>query len=425
MGKRVLFLSNGHGEDLNASLILKALRHLVPDVEVAALPVVGNGQAYRHLGVEIIGPTQELPSSGFSYINVARLLNPRHWGKDMNPLNLVRDLFAGLFALTWGQVRAVRRFAPSCDLLFATGDVVPILFARITGRPFMVFLVSTSSYYEGRAKLPWLAVWGMRSRQCQAVFTRDAYTARDLQQRGMAKAQFCGYPIMDVLTPTGKPLNLSPDQPMVALLPGSRLPEATENLILLLKLCQYIGQRQPMQCVAALVPNLNESQLAVMADQQGWSHQPHQALTDGTTTVTYHRNAFPDILAHCDVVVGMAGTAVEQAVGLGKPVVQIIGKGPQFTYPFADAQMRLLGESVTTIGNRPATEYLLIQAAETVVDIINNPAYLHRCRQNGQARVGPPGGARALARQIQAYLSFLQSPTVVEDTLQARRPNSD
>jgi hypothetical protein len=80
---------------------------------------------------------------------------------------------------------------------------------------------------------------------------------------------------------------------------------------------------------------------------------------------------------------------------------------------------------VTTIGNRPATECLLIQAAETVVDIINNPVYLHRCRQNGQARVGPPGGARALARQIQAYLSFLQSPTVVEDTLQAGRPNSD
>ena len=83
----------------------------------------------------------------------------------MNLLNLARDLVAGLFALTWGQVRAVRQFAPSCDLLFATGDVVANLFARITGRPFMVFLVSTSSYYEGKAKLPWLAVWGMRSRQ--------------------------------------------------------------------------------------------------------------------------------------------------------------------------------------------------------------------------------------------------------------------
>jgi len=418
MGKRVLFLSNGHGEDLNASLILRALRHLMSEVEVAAMPIVGNGKAYRRLGVAIIGPTRQLPSSGFNYINVLRLLNPRHWGKDMNLLNLARDLVAGLFALTWGQVRAVRQFAPSCDLLFATGDVVPILFARITGRPFMVFLVSTSSYYEGKAKLPWLAVWGMRSRQCQAVFTRDAYTARDLQQRGMAKAKFCGYPIMDVLTPTGKPLHLNPAQPIVALLPGSRLPEALENLALLLALCRYIHPRQPMQFVAALVPEIHEAQLSALALEQGWTHHAHHALTHDAVTVTYHRDAFPDILTCCDAVLGMAGTAVEQAVGLGKPVVQMIGKGPQFTYPFADAQMRLLGESVVTIGNRPATPALLIQAAETVIEMINNPAYLRRCQQNGKERVGPPGGARALASQIQAYLGCCPSlSTISEDPL--------
>jgi uncharacterized protein (TIGR03492 family) len=418
MGKRVLFLSNGHGEDLNASLILKALRQLVAEVEVAAMPIVGNGEAYRRLGVTIVGPTRQLPSSGFSYINVLRLLNPRHWGKDMNLLNLVRDLFAGLFALTWSQVRAVRRFAPSCDLLFATGDVVPILFARITGRPFMVFLVSTSSYYEGKAKLPWLAVWGMRSRQCQAVFTRDAYTARDLQQRGMAKVKFCGYPIMDVLTPTGKPLHLNPAQPIVALLPGSRLPEALENLALLLALCQYIHPRQPMQFVAALVPGINEAQLSALATEQGWTHLPQHALSRDRVTVTYHRDAFPDILTNCDVVLGMAGTAVEQAVGLGKPVVQMIGKGPQFTYPFADAQMRLLGESVVTIGNRPATPELLIQAAETVIEVINNPAYLRRCQQNGKERVGSPGGARALASQIQAHLGCCPSLSPVAEDAQ-------
>jgi uncharacterized protein (TIGR03492 family) len=413
MGKRVLFLSNGHGEDLNASLILRALGHLAPKVEVAAMPIVGNGEAYRRLGVKIIGPTQQLPSSGFSYINVARLLNPRQWGKDENLLNLVRDLLAGLFALTWGQAQAVRRFAPSCDLLFATGDVVPILFARLTGRPFMVFLVSTSSYYEGTAKLPWLAVWGMRSRHCQGVFTRDAFTARDLQLRGMDKAQFCGYPIMDVLTPTGKPLNLSPEQSTVALLPGSRLPEATENLALLLTLCQYIHQQQPMQFVAALVPGINEAQLSSLAAEQGWTHLPQYALSRDRVTVTYHRDAFPDILTCCDAVLGMAGTAVEQAVGLGKPVVQIIGKGPQFTYPFADAQMRLLGESVITIGDRPATQPLLTQAAETVINVINDPAFLQRCQQNGKERVGLPGGAQALAGKIQAYLSGPKSPSTV------------
>lgn len=406
MGKRVLFLSNGHGEDLNASLILRALLDMAPDIDVAAMPIVGNGQAYRRLGVNIVGPTQQLPSGGFNYISVARLLNPLHWGRDMNPINLLRDLFSGLISLTWGQIRALRREAPGCDLLFATGDVVPILFAWITGRPFMVFLVSTSSYYEGRAKLPWLAIWGMRSRRCQAIFTRDAYTAQDLWCRGMAKGQFHGYPIMDVLTPIGQPLDLRQDQPIVALLPGSRLPEALENFSLLLQLCLCINQRQPMQFVAALVPMIDEPELAHLAAGQGWLHHPQKALSRGTVTVTYHRDAFPDILNRCDVVLGMAGTAVEQAVGLGKPVIQIIGQGPQFTFPFAEAQMRLLGESVKTIGTRAATPALLEEAAETVIKILNDPAYLNRCRQNGLERVGTSGGSQALARQICAGLGI-------------------
>ena len=42
----------------------------------------------------------------------------------------------------------------------------------------------------------------------------------------------------------------------------------------------------------------------------------------------------------------MAGTAAEQAIGLGKPVIQIEGKGPQFTKSFAEAQRLLLGKNV-------------------------------------------------------------------------------
>ena len=43
--KRVLFISNGHGEDLNACEVLKALRQKYPDVDAIALPIVGEGNA--------------------------------------------------------------------------------------------------------------------------------------------------------------------------------------------------------------------------------------------------------------------------------------------------------------------------------------------------------------------------------------------
>jgi len=408
MPKRLLFLSNGHGEDLNASLVLAALRQLAPEVDVAALPIVGEGQAYRQLGVPIIGPTQQLPSGGFLYINVFRLLNPCNWQRDLNPVNLVRDLFSGLISLTWGQVQAVRRYGRHCDLVLATGDVVPILFAYLTGQPFVAFLVSMSSYYEGRLKLPWLAQACLRSHRCRAILTRDAFTAKDLQQRGMTKARFVGYPIMDVLQPSGRDLQQQPGVATIALLPGSRLPEAHHNFALQLQLCDAITQYEAVQFQAALVPAFQDEHLQSLAQTHGWTLDSagHLHKANGLRVMCY-RDAFADILHHCDLVIGMAGTAVEQAVGLGKPVIQIIGPGPQFTYPFAEAQMRLLGPSVITVGRRMATPSLLLQAATKAIAILNDVTYRQRCRDNGKERVGPPGGSRHIAQQLLRQLSYL------------------
>jgi len=402
MGKRVLFLSNGHGEDLNSSLIVAALQRQQPDLAVSALPIVGEGKAYRRLGVPIICPTQQLPSSGFNYINFARLLNPRNWARDLNPLNLWRDLRSGLVGLTVQQFQALRHHSPTCDLLWATGDVVPVTFAYLSGRPFVAFLVSGSSYYEGRLKLPLVARLALASPRCRAIFTRDEFTATDLQRRGLTKARFDGYPIMDVLTPRGADLAPTGD-PLVALLPGSRLPEALHNLALQLQLCEQANPLRSLQFVAALVPAITPDHLAAIAAAQGWQLAGNR-LCKGSTVVTVHHDAFADILHHCTAALGMAGTAVEQAVGLGKPVVQIIGSGPQFTYPFAEAQMRLLGESVITVGQRSATPALINEAARTLVQIVDDRAFLQRCAANGKVRVGAAGGSAALARHLIAEL---------------------
>lgn len=396
MAQRVLFLSNGHGEDLNATLILQALQALAPEIETAAMPIVGRGRAYQKLGVPIIGPTQELPSGGFNYINFGRFLNPVNWWRDTNPVSLLRDLFSGLIGLTWNQLQAVRRYSQTCDGLLATGDIVPILFARLTGQPFWVFLVSTSSYYEGSVRLPLLVQWALRSPQCRQIFTRDRYTAQDLQQRGLRQTQFLGYPIMDVLEPSGKQLHCSPPAALITLLPGSRLPEAQTNLGLMLALCEALSSIRPAHFHAALVPSFTADHLQTLAATYGWDATHPDYLKKAGIIVHYHHDAFVDSLHQCDLVVGMAGTAVEQAVGLGKPVVQIPGPGPQFTYLFAEAQMRLLGSSVVTIGDRPANPQALSIAAETIDQILSNSAYLQQCAVNGQERVGTPGGSRAI-----------------------------
>ncbi|MEN9276044.1 MAG: lipid-A-disaccharide synthase-related protein [Gloeomargarita sp. GMQP_bins_5] len=389
---RLLFLSNGHGEDLNASLIAAACRRL-GGVEVWALPLVGTGQAYRRLDIPIIGPTRALPSGGMVY---------------MNPWLLVRDVLAGLPHLTWQQWQTVRRVAPSCDLIMAVGDGVPLTLARLSGRPYAAFIVSTSSYYEGVLKLPVLTWWGLQSPRCLQVFTRDALTAQHLQQRGMSKARFAGYPILDGLEPSGQPLN---PHPVVALLPGSRFPEAAENLRLLLRFCYSLFALRPQVHIwAALVPGFTKPLLDELAHQAGWGHQDGQLRSD-RGTVYYSQSRFADIVSASRVVVGMAGTAIEQAVGLGKPVIQIPGRGPQFTYRFAEAQMRLLGCSVQTVGRGPAGNRELQQAAQWVDRILDDETYHQRCRENGSERVARGEGAAGIA---QVLLWLLASPVAAQ-----------
>ncbi len=388
-GKRVLFVSNGHGEDLNASLVLKALVQEFPAVKVAALPLVGEGNAYRRLDVPLITPTRSFPSGGIFY---------------NNSIDLVKDLRSGLLGLALQQIQAARSHRYEFDWVFAAGDIVPLAIARLTGLPYSAFIVSTSSYYEGRLNLPLLTAPLLRSSRCQQLFTRDDYTAKDLQQQGFTRAIFAGYPIMDVLTPTGKDLQRQADRSLIALLPGSRIPEACQNFGLQLALCEFLAEQMPVQICAALVPSFTEAELQAVASQHNWQYQGHGRLmkvkNNQEIWVECHWDAFADILHQCDLAIGMAGTAVEQAVGLGKPVIQIPGSGPQFTYAFAEAQMRLLGSSVQTIGTKAATPEILQQAADRVIQTLKDLPYLQACAKNGQERVGFTGGSVGIARHL-------------------------
>ena len=389
MKKEILFMSNGHGEDLNASLILQELPKIAPNINITGMPLVGEGNAYRSLNLPLIGQPKSLPSGGIFY---------------MNPLTLLKDVSAGLIGFTLYQIRTLLKYCSRYDLIVAVGDIFPVTMAYITNRPFVAFLVSTSSYYEGKLNLPWLTRLCLRSPRCLAIFTRDAFTAEDLQQQGFKQASFLGYPIMDILTPTEKNLHLDDNIPTIALLPGSRIPEALNNLELLLKVCESLASLEKVQFRVALVKAIQENELEILAKNLGWQYQSCGILIkkqeENTIRVECYYQAFSDIINHCDLALGMAGTAVEQVVGLGKPVIQLPGKGPQFTYPFAEAQMRLLGISVKTMGKSYKNSDIFIATAKTIQSILQDQDYLEKCRKNGEESVGKPGGSLNIAQAI-------------------------
>jgi uncharacterized protein (TIGR03492 family) len=94
--------------------------------------------------------------------------------------------------------------------------------------------------------------------KCLAVFSRDAWTAAELNRQGLKKAQFVGNFVMDNLNSTGKDLQLIPRVRTIALLRSSRLRETTNNLVLLLQLVKEIATNSTVmvQFWAAFVPAL-------------------------------------------------------------------------------------------------------------------------------------------------------------------------
>lgn len=403
MPQRLLYISNGHGEDNHSSHIIRTLRAIRPELEIAALPIVGEGNAYRKIDVPIIGPTYTLPSGGFTY---------------MNRLRLIDDVRAGLLTMTWKQYQAMRDYIGNVDFVAATGDTIGQAFAYLSGKPFVSFISPLSAMYEGKLNMD-LILWQiLKTQRCKAVATRDAYTAEDLRKQGLTKVTFGGIPSLDRLQPADEDVQLAEAKKMVALLPGSRTAEAVRNFKLEMRLALEAAQLNPsLQFRAALVPSVMAEAEQIAADQ-GWQWTSHTSgdrtwmLLSAGNDASYpqpveilcYSDAFSDIICRCDVVVGMAGLAVDQAMAIGKPIVQIAGEGPQFTYAFAEAQDRLLGLSVQTIGKRAATPEILKEAAACVVKTVEDEDYAKACVQNGQARFGPFGASARIANLILTHL---------------------
>jgi uncharacterized protein (TIGR03492 family) len=94
----------------------------------------------------------------------------------------------------------------------------------------------------------------------------------------------------------------------------------------------------------------------------------------------------------------MAGTATEQMVGLGKPVITIPGSGPQFTRKFALEQSYLLGIGVNLI-DKPA------QTAEVIKRMLTDGDYFHMLVKNARERMGTPGASRRIAQRLASIAS--------------------
>jgi uncharacterized protein (TIGR03492 family) len=98
------------------------------------------------------------------------------------------------------------------------------------------------------------------------------------------------------------------------------------------------------------------------------------------------------------VVVGLAGTANEQAAALGTPVVAFTPRGAvQYTAAFLRLQHRLLGDALV-----PAADWE--EAAGLTVGLLRDADERARRGRVGRERMGPPGGIPAIAAEVEERL---------------------
>jgi uncharacterized protein (TIGR03492 family) len=397
---RILFLSNGHGEDTIASsiitaMLLEAESHNT-SVDVKAFPLVGKGTAYQKAGVELVGPVKELPTGGFARQSLR---------------NLATDMRAGLGKLTLSQFSLVRSLKQSVDLAVCVGDIFPLALAGIFLKAPAVFVATAKSdYYTDGKRHHWgVEVWAMK-KWTKLVYTRDEMTAESLRDSAV-NAHYVGNAMMDCLDKSDEPLAVEPNSLVIGVLPGSR-EEAYENLCQILKagpeLRRLSGSN--IQFVVAAASNLDIHQAGRLLHREGWVAQAVPANRQaGLQSVYYYKGKhdisvhiykkrFGDVIESARIVIGLAGTGNEQAVGLGKPVVSFPGKGHQFTRRFAFEQTKLLGESVSLVESDP------LGVAAEVIRILDNPDVYKRMAEIGKERMGGPGASHRIAQGILSTL---------------------
>lgn len=466
----LLCLSNGHGEDIIAVRILQELQQHSSLLNIAALPLVGEGRAYIQQGIPIIGSVKTMPSGGFIY---------------MDGRELMRDLQGGLLQLTLAQLGAVKSWtrgdremgrwgdgamgspptprsqaepgnerAPRSQaqpgnesgVILAVGDIVPLLFAWLSGANYAFVGTAKSEYYlrdergilprrslfarlenwSGSVYLPWER-WLMSHPRCKAVFPRDSLTTQILQKWSIPAFDL-GNPMMDRLEPV-EPLDCDTEQTLtILLLPGSRLPEALGNweqiVTAVTSLMATLGDRQ-LLFLGAIAWGLNLDPFCQILENAGFQQsvgagfsdiplpkqtipltplsnipKPHiLTFSKKNASIILTQHAYNECLKKAQVAIAMAGTATEQFVGLGKPAITFPGKGPQFTYSFAEAQSRHLGASIILVEHPN-------QVADAVQSLLNDPQRLQLISENGFRRMGKPGAARRIAQCLIEKLSL-------------------
>lgn len=382
--KTVLFTSNCFGEDRSAAMIAATLKDRIVSEgaagwDVAGASLISPGADYTSRGIELFYASELPPSGGF----------PTHSAK-----GFFEDLFSGSLGNLGRYRKRLRESRDRIGLVVVAGDVPLLWLTRreLKNVPYVFIDLPKSDYIE-----PHFAVEKRyMKRVCGVVFFRDELTAANMKIDGVP-AEYFGNSLMDGLEDSGTGVAFDSKKPLIAFLPGSR-DEAYPNFMKILDVVEHLAEMPDVQFAAALPGTLTDERIAELAAPKGWNYTsgstsglPFGTIQNGAARIVLTRGAFSGIVKASTLVIGLAGTANEQAAGLGKTVVAFKGSGPQTTRRRFAEQGRLLGEALRYV------EGDSYDAASEVIRLLESPNELLRRGAEGMKRMGAPGASKRIA----------------------------
>jgi len=374
---RVLFVSNGHGEEAIAARLARDLQ-LHCQVQSDHLALVGESNHFSTM--QQVGPRRAMPSGGLIAMGNVR--------------NILRDFRSGLLVHTLAQLRFLRKSRRQYDAAVAVGDVFALLMAKQAQAMRTIFVGTAKSVFVA----PYGPVEERFLRNTDAVFVRDLQTAQRLARHGV-HALAPGNVIVDLFSETEP--SVPPFHERLAIFPGSREAAYSDAVFLCAVIRDLSKRRANLGATLSIAPGLSAQRFIEELRADGWDVRTGNltycpfVLQSAERTIVHAWTGPPGaMLAGAKLVLGQAGTANEAAAAIGIPVLAFQEPGARQHGWYRMRQRGLLGAAMKLISGNPPV------AATEVEKLLDDDGARAAMGRIGRERMGGPGGSAAIAAKI-------------------------
>ncbi|QPM67151.1 hypothetical protein [Atribacter laminatus] len=307
--KTLLLLSNGYGEDSFASLLLEKLVQLTRGCKIPStflvIPLVGEGAQFYQCRsqypdlVSVIVPPFSLPNGGV-YLGSA-------WQKSKR---FIEDYFRGVLPNSGFILRELKRIKNKIDAVIGIGDFIPPLLNKLFLQKDLYMVACAHTWLLKRSNQP-LERLGRLTRHlfrygCRRVYTRDRLTEQWFLQLGIT-AEYLGFLGPDIKKE-------AVNRKKIVFLPGSRK-DWKNNLGFFFEAFKETNTQYIKDFEIHLV-------FSPGVDTQDIQFFLMPLLKNHHFFMTWSQGDYFQHLSQSALVVGFAGTAIEQAAFLGIPSIE-------------------------------------------------------------------------------------------------------